>query len=371
MPRQRGCSVIVSPSGPRRPVDLVAATRPRLSSAPSSACGFHAKVFGTEVFGTEITTRSRFSDMPASGPGKLPPEERDLVMHAELPILAGHLLMATDVLPSMGHEIRVGNNTTLCLDVESREEADRLYGALSEGGAAGSPMADMPRGVLLGCGPRPLRHPLDGQPRPGSLTSREAADEGRRRRGPAASQVHRGRWRERTVPRIRWAREIWSGRCPRHACVSSSPVDAMLTLMHRDDAEAFVETWVRSWNDHDIDGVMTHFSEAVVFTSPHAAQLIPGSGGIVRGAGSLRHYWKTGLQRVPDLHFEVLAVYVGVDTIVINYRNQRGGLANEVLVFRDGLVTEGHGTYVEAAPYHAPEPPRPNPGDRRGAEEGK
>jgi PhnB protein len=44
----------------------------------------------------------------------------------------------------MGQETRVGNNTTLCLDVDSTEEADRLYGALSEGGSEGSPMADVP-----------------------------------------------------------------------------------------------------------------------------------------------------------------------------------------------------------------------------------
>lgn len=128
----------------------------------------------------------------------------------------------------------------------------------------------------------------------------------------------------------------------------------MLARMDRDDAEAFAEEWARSWNEHDVEGVMKHFSDCIVFTSPHAAQLIPGSDGVVRGRDSLRHYWKTGLQRVPDLHFEVLAVYAGVDTIVINYRNQRGDLANEVLTFSGGLVTEGHGTYIEAVPYHGP-----------------
>ena len=44
---------------------------------------------------------TRFSDMPA-GPGELPAEERDLVMHAELAIIGGHVLMATDMLRSMG-----------------------------------------------------------------------------------------------------------------------------------------------------------------------------------------------------------------------------------------------------------------------------
>jgi PhnB protein len=50
----------------------------------------------------------------------------------------------------MGHETRIGNNTTLCLDVDSREAADHLYGALSDGGSEGSPMADMPWGAYWG-----------------------------------------------------------------------------------------------------------------------------------------------------------------------------------------------------------------------------
>jgi PhnB protein len=106
--------------------------------------------FYAKVFDTEITMLSRYSDTPADGPGALPLEEQDLVMHAELPIVAGHVLMATDMLRSMGHETRIGNNTTLCLDVDSREEANRLYDALSEGGSEGSPMADMPWGAYWG-----------------------------------------------------------------------------------------------------------------------------------------------------------------------------------------------------------------------------
>ena len=109
-----------------------------------------AFTFYAKTFGTAITMLSRYSDMPAAGPGEIAADERDLVMHAELPITAGHLLMATDMLRSMGQETRVGNNTTICLDVDSREEADRLYGALSEGGSEGSPMADMPWGSYWG-----------------------------------------------------------------------------------------------------------------------------------------------------------------------------------------------------------------------------
>jgi PhnB protein len=102
-----------------------------------------------KIFGTAVTALSRFSDMPAVA-GEVPAAEQHLVLHAELPILGGHVLMATDMLRSMGQQTRIGNNTTLCLDVESKEEADRLYGALAEGGSEGAPMADMPWGAYWG-----------------------------------------------------------------------------------------------------------------------------------------------------------------------------------------------------------------------------
>ncbi len=106
--------------------------------------------FYADVFGADISRLTRFSDFPGLAPAELAADERDLVMHAELPIIAGHLLMATDLLGSMGQQTRIGNNTTLVLDVDSREEADRLYGALSAGGSDSSPMADMPWGAYWG-----------------------------------------------------------------------------------------------------------------------------------------------------------------------------------------------------------------------------
>ena len=83
-------------------------------------------------------------------------------------------------------------------------------------------------------------------------------------------------------------------------------------------ARNFVAQWVTDWNAHDLDGLLGHFAEDVVFTSPAAAQLNASSGGVVRGKAALREYWTEGLRRIPDLHFEVVASYVGIDTLVIN-----------------------------------------------------
>lgn len=113
------------------------------------------------------------------------------------------------------------------------------------------------------------------------------------------------------------------------------------------DAQAFADDWVRAWNAHDVEAVLAHFHDDVEFTSPVAARVQPDSKGVVRGKDALRHYWTTALTMLPDLHFDVIGVYQGESTLVINYRNHRGELVNEVLTFDGALVRVGHGTYLE------------------------
>jgi len=119
--------------------------------------------------------------------------------------------------------------------------------------------------------------------------------------------------------------------------------------MNHAEAQSFVEQWVRDWNAHDIDALLRHFTEDVVFTSPVAVRLFGGDG-VIRGKDALRAYWSEGVRLIPDLRFEVVAVYTGVNTVVINYRNQAGGLVCEVLTFDGSLVRQGHGTYLAQAP---------------------
>jgi len=97
-------------------------------------------------------------------------------------------------------------------------------------------------------------------------------------------------------------------------------------------AAAFTAQWVKDWNAHDIDALLAHFTDDVVFTSPVAARLFGGDG-VVRGKEALRHYWTEGIRRIPDLRFEVLGSYAGISTLVINYQNHIGGRVCEVLHF--------------------------------------
>lgn len=112
------------------------------------AFNFYREVFAAEF----VSPIQRFADvLTTPGMPPLSDEERDKVLHVELMILASHLIMGTDMLASMGHELRIGNNTTINVEPDSREEADRLYGALQEGGSEATGMNDMPWGAYWGC----------------------------------------------------------------------------------------------------------------------------------------------------------------------------------------------------------------------------
>src|ERR1035438_7075738 len=77
----------------------------------------------------------RMGDMPQpAGSPPLSADDKSKVMHVALPILGGAIIMGTDMLESMGHKLRIGNNTTISLEPDTKEEADRIYNALSQGG---------------------------------------------------------------------------------------------------------------------------------------------------------------------------------------------------------------------------------------------
>ena len=100
--------------------------------------------FYKSVFGGDFTSLMRWSEMPEM-PGSPPVEEedKDKILHIELPILGGHVLMGGDAPESMQANMVTGNNIQITLEPDTKEEADRLFAALSDGGTVQMPMADM------------------------------------------------------------------------------------------------------------------------------------------------------------------------------------------------------------------------------------
>ena len=92
-----------------------------------------AFLFYKSAFQTEFTSPiNRMGDVPAgSGMPTLSEAEKRMVMHVELPITGGHVLMGTDALESMGHSLTFGNNISINLEPDTRAETERLFKALA------------------------------------------------------------------------------------------------------------------------------------------------------------------------------------------------------------------------------------------------
>ncbi len=104
--------------------------------------------FYKSVFGGEFTTFQRFKDTQEAS--KLSAIDGEKIMHVALPIGKGNTLMGIDALESMGQKLIVGNNFSLSLNLESEEETNKLFNALSAGGKIEMPLQKTFWGAYFG-----------------------------------------------------------------------------------------------------------------------------------------------------------------------------------------------------------------------------
>jgi len=108
---------------------------------------FYRAVFKADF----INGIQRFGEVPAD-PNQPPMAEsvKKMVLHIELPILGGHILMGTDAPKEFGMTVNDGNNMHINLEPESREETKRLFDELSVEGKIVMPLQDMFWGAYYG-----------------------------------------------------------------------------------------------------------------------------------------------------------------------------------------------------------------------------
>ncbi len=116
--------------------------------------------------------------------------------------------------------------------------------------------------------------------------------------------------------------------------------------MSFDRPRDFAAAWIAAWNAHDLERVLGHYADDVVFRSPRIEAVMGDATCVVHGKAALRTYWATALEKMPDLHFVLDRVYAGKHAVTVVYRNHRGQSAAETMVFDgDGQVSEGIATY--------------------------
>lgn len=107
--------------------------------------------FYKSVFGGEFATVMRYKDIQnQEGCENLSDEDKEKLMHVALPISEGHVLMATDAVGKHAGDAVAGNNISLSVSADSKEEADRVFNGLSAGGDVTMPLSDTFWGAYFG-----------------------------------------------------------------------------------------------------------------------------------------------------------------------------------------------------------------------------
>ncbi len=112
------------------------------------------------------------------------------------------------------------------------------------------------------------------------------------------------------------------------------------------DPTAFSAAWVRDWNAHDLDAIVAHYAEDVVFRSPKVARYTGGKTDTLVGKGALRAYFARGLAFRTELHFSDPKPCWDGTGIALIYAGEDGSTAVETMTLDDdGLVAEARVFY--------------------------
>jgi ketosteroid isomerase-like protein len=111
-------------------------------------------------------------------------------------------------------------------------------------------------------------------------------------------------------------------------------------------ARELAAEWVAAWNSHDLERILSHYTDDFEMRSPLIAERGFSPSGALRGKPAIRPYWSAGLAATPPIRFELLDVYAGADTVVIHYRSVGRRLVTEVLELdADRRIIRGSACY--------------------------
>ena len=112
-------------------------------------------------------------------------------------------------------------------------------------------------------------------------------------------------------------------------------------MIDRDFAERFAAAWYAAWNSHDLDAILQHYAEDIIFHSPRIRIVTGENIDSVTSKTHLRRYWSQSLAGAPDLRFVGHRLLIGSNSLTLTYTNHRKKVAAETFVFNDqGLVIE-------------------------------
>jgi hypothetical protein len=113
------------------------------------------------------------------------------------------------------------------------------------------------------------------------------------------------------------------------------------------DTQQFAHDWIGSWNSHNLDDILSHYSDDLEITTPMIKLAIGIDTGSLKGKESVKDYWQKALDKIPDLHFELVEVTTGVNSVALYYKSVMNKMAIEVMFFNhEGKVNRMFAHYT-------------------------
>lgn len=102
-------------------------------------------------------------------------------------------------------------------------------------------------------------------------------------------------------------------------------------MMTREKAWALAQDWAAAWNQHDLQLVLSHYTDDFEMTSPFISSVTGNGSDTLKGKEQVGAYWQKALQQFPDLHFDLHDVAWNHTGIVLYYTSVGGRKAMECL----------------------------------------
>ena len=103
-------------------------------------------------------------------------------------------------------------------------------------------------------------------------------------------------------------------------------------MITTDEARELARDWIEAWNCRDLERILAHYADDIVFSSPFIEKIGTNPSGAVLGREALLAYFKAALAKYPALTFRLHAVFCGVNGVTLLYESVNGLLAAETMI---------------------------------------
>jgi ketosteroid isomerase-like protein len=116
-------------------------------------------------------------------------------------------------------------------------------------------------------------------------------------------------------------------------------------IMNISNARQIAEDWVAAWNARDLERILSHYAEDVVFFSPSVVTRYGEPTGALHGKHALREHFRRGLETFgANVRFTIIDVLSGINGYTVYYFRENGAAVVDTVV----VDTSGKGVLVHA-----------------------